>query len=238
MNEQKVYNLTDLNKSNLEFNSEDIVDNNDTKNTEISKVIDNNKNDNINNDLNKTKVNFEPSKLNIKKKRKQNNYFSISNLKIPFSSYFEKNEYNIESLKNSNNNKSTDSQINNKIINYNDNKIPTPKVFKSTDYTLIDQITLNELDNLRAELKEGVDFKLYNFKGDLSTELDEKIKQEFKKGIDWEIDNFKNELKKTTINFQKNNNINIDKISWKTFSLGLICNSFMIYYLYNKYLKI
>ena len=37
MNEQKVYNLSDLNKSNLEFNSKDIVDNNDTKNTEISK---------------------------------------------------------------------------------------------------------------------------------------------------------------------------------------------------------
>jgi len=197
---------------------------------------------NKNTDFSKTKVNQEISKSNIKKKRKQNNYFSISNLKIPFSSYFDKNEYYKENLNNSIDNKSIESQmndkINNQIINYNNNKIPTPKVFKSTDYTLIDQITLNELDNLRVELKEGVDFKLYNFKGDLSTELDEKIKQEFKKGIDWEIDNFKNELKKTTINFQKNNNINIDKISWKTFSLGLICNSFMIYFLYNKYLKI
>ena len=33
-----------------------------------------------------------------------------------------------------------------------------------------------------------------NFKDQISTELDDKIKNEFKKGIDWEIDNFKNEL--------------------------------------------
>ena len=192
----------------------------------------------------KFNLNQNEQESNIKNQKKSKKSKSIiSHLKIPFLNYF--NEINNEI----NNEIGDITDINNELYNKNSifeknvsptklNKIPTPKVFRSNDYTLIDQITLNELDNLRIELKEGVDFKLLNFKDQISSELDIKIKNEFKKGIDWEIDNFKNELKKTTFNFQKNNHTHIDNISWKTFSLSLFSNSILLYIFYKKYLKI
>jgi len=228
MNEKKLDNSLDIKESKLESTNSSLITDGVTGVGTIK--IDENKY----NISNKTSIFDESGKLNIKKNKKQNNYFSIANLKIPFLSYF--SESDSKPFQKIIDSKDSINFI--KSPNNSNSKIPTPKVFRSTDYTLIDQVTLNELDNLRAELKEGVDFKLCNFKGDLSTELDEKIKNEFKNGIDWEIDNFKNELKKTTINFQKNNQNYIDKISWKTFSLGFICNSIAIYYLYKKYLKV
>lgn len=52
------------------------------------------------------------------------------------------------------------------------------------------------LDRLKKELKEGVEFKIKKFEDDYK--LDEKIlnsiNEELKKGVDWEMDHFKESL--------------------------------------------
>ena len=101
------------------------------------------------------------------------------------------------------------------------------------NYLLIDKFTLNELDHLRQELKEGVDFKLSKFKDELSTELDETIKTELKKGVDWEIDNFKKELKELKESVS-NNETNDSSISFKYLFANLIFVGSCLYYLYKR----
>ena len=104
------------------------------------------------------------------------------------------------------------------------------------NYLLIDKFTLNELDHLRQELKEGVDFKLSKFKDELSTELDDTIKMELKKGVDWEIDNFKKELKELKELVLNNETNTYDSsLSYKYLFANLIFVGSCLYYLYKRH---
>lgn len=135
-----------------------------------------------------------------------------------FYNYNKKNK-NIDSNDNDDNNININSDNNdsNKIvINKNDNF----DNYLNNEYALINS-TIN-LERLKKELKEGVDFKIKKFEDEFK--IDEKIlnniNEELKKGVDWEMEHFKNSLN-TLI---ENKYLGFDN---KSFITGLVSGSLL-----------